>query len=946
MHVHIPAIVRLVVLAIIIGTQGGAPGLSEISPVFSQHLPPIPPMDRPLGGPSFSEPTPPNLPTGPQLGGPCGFELGQINIDLKATATGPFSVQLTWAGPMGEYQISGPVEATVAVKPMLPHLGSPTPHSPNTGKIVPHTLRTTTGRYEHSSRLYSSPVLPDTDYNYVIRAVLPDGKKACGTAKAHTLPPPPITDLVGRYVSPNDIRFQFELPPYVNAINIYRENVTKGWEPGDRKRVYQITRDTAFNLPWNPANPAELRVTDPELPPLPNDYSRPPAYDFTIEAVWFDGDGKPARTVKAPYHIDGPKPIWGFADTHAHQFANLAFGGLFVWGKVWDENGGGISGALPWCDWWPESWWPLPPGASAPPFGTPYRLFNPKRFIVHGPAGTNDHLGALVASEGDDLMPDHPVGGYNTFDGWPKWNSVSHQMMYYEWLKRAYDGGMRLMVMHAVNSKYLCNKITRIYNCDDMDAVDRQLKAAHDLEAFIDNQSGGTGKGWYRIVRSPQEARQAISNNQMAIVLGIEVPDLFGCASTPSQCADANGKLLPHVINELNKYTGPGYDVRHLFPIHSFDNAFGGTAFFQDQYRVAQRLLTQQEVSVRICSSEGIEFIFDTNNPSSWFSKAISGGEVLRGFDEYPFAVCNAIGLNQGGRNFIKELMARHIIIDIDHMSHLAQDQVLQLAQQRSYPVVSGHTGILEVSVGKTKRHEAQQTESHLQEIAKLGGMGGVITSQGKVENPGRTIPVRTTIAHHGNRIDVQGEVVIPRRDGIRSYGNQVKNDCSNSSKTFAQAYLAAIDDYGLSGVTDHSIPLRDRAAVSFGTDMQGAIIQPGPRFGQERCTKDWEIRTILRSNVPYPPASVNVNVLGVGEQPESTRVIYPFTLPGFATLDKSEAFPGGKKYDINVDGIAHVGMLPDFIEDLRHIGMTDNDLKPLFRSAEGYIRMWERASY
>ena len=81
---------------------------------------------------------------------------------------------------------------------------------------------------------------------------------------------------------------------------------------------------------------------------------------------------------------------------------------------------------------------------------------------------------------------------------------------------------------------------------------------------------------------------------------------------------------------------------------------------------------------------------------------------------------------------------------------------------------------------------------------------------------------------------------------------------------------------------------------------------------------------------------------MGVQENP----VTYPFTLPGFAPLDKSEAFPGGKKFDINVDGIAHVGMLPDFIEDLRHIGVTDNDLKPLFRSAEGYIRMWERASY
>jgi hypothetical protein len=36
--------------------------------------------------------------------------------------------------------------------------------------------------------------------------------------------------------------------------------------------------------------------------------------------------------------------------------------------------------------------------------------------------------------------------------------------------------------------------------------------------------------------------------------------------------------------------------------------------------------------------------------------------------------------------------------------------------------------------------------------------------------------------------------------------------------------------------------------------------------------------------------------------------------------------------------------MLPELIEDARRTGVTDQDLEPVFRSAEGYIRMWERA--
>ena len=62
-----------------------------------------------------------------------------------------------------------------------------------------------------------------------------------------------------------------------------------------------------------------------------------------------------------------------------------------------------------------------------------------------------------------------------------------------------------------------------------MPAVDRQLQAAHDLEAFVDAQNGGPGQGWYRIVTTPQQARQVTAAGKLAVVLGIEVDSLFGC---------------------------------------------------------------------------------------------------------------------------------------------------------------------------------------------------------------------------------------------------------------------------------------------------------------------------------------------------------------------------------------------------------------------------------
>ena len=51
-----------------------------------------------------------------------------------------------------------------------------------------------------------------------------------------------------------------------------------------------------------------------------------------------------------------------------------------------------------------------------------------------------------------------------------------------------------------------------------------------------------------------------------------------------------------------------------------------------------------------------------------------------------------------------------------------------------------------------------------------------------------------------------------------------------------------------------------------------------------------------------------------------------------------------GNHWDINFDGVAHYGMLPDFFQDLRALGASKEGMGPLFLGAEAYIRMWEKA--
>lgn len=74
----------------------------------------------------------------------------------------------------------------------------------------------------------------------------------------------------------------------------------------------------------------------------------------------------------------------------------------------------------------------------------------------------------------------------------------------------------------------------------------------------------------------------------------------------------------------------------------------------------------------------------------------------------------------------------------------------------------------------------------------------------------------------------------------------------------------------------------------------------------------------------------------------ESNPVRYPFeSFDGSVRLGRQRS--GERVFDINVDGVAHYGLYPDWIEDLRILA-GDRIVQDLSRGAEAYLRMWERA--
>ncbi len=74
----------------------------------------------------------------------------------------------------------------------------------------------------------------------------------------------------------------------------------------------------------------------------------------------------------------------------------------------------------------------------------------------------------------------------------------------------------------------------------------------------------------------------------------------------------------------------------------------------------------------------------------------------------------------------------------------------------------------------------------------------------------------------------------------------------------------------------------------------------------------------------------------------DAPRVRYPYrTFDGGTLMYRQQS--GEQTFDINTDGVAHYGLYPDWIEDLRLLG-GNKIVEDMARGAEGYLQTWERA--
>ncbi|MEV6081796.1 discoidin domain-containing protein [Streptomyces sp. NPDC052069] len=382
-----------------------------------------------------------------------------------------------------------------------------------------------------------------------------------------------------------------------------------------------------------------------------------PMPSSAAEPNWWDPTARPSPDARIgvtgePFKgTDAQGRVRGFVDAHDHIMSNEGFGGRLICGKPFSEQG--VADALKDC---PE----------------------------HYPDGTGAVFDFITKGDGK-----HDPNGWPTFKDWPAHDSLTHQQNYYAWIERAWRGGQRVLVNDLVTNGVICSVyFFKDRSCDEMTAIRLEAQKTYDMQAFIDRMYGGTGKGWFRIVTDSAQAREVIKQGKLAVVLGVETSEPFGCKQIldVAQCSKED---IDRGLDELHQL-----GVRSMFLCHKFDNALCGVRYdsgaLGTAINVGQFLSTGTFWKTETCRGPQHDNpIGNAKAPGA--EKRLPAGVTVPSYASD--AQCNTRGLTGLGAYAVRGMMERHMMLELDHMSVKAADQAFDILESESYPgAISSHS--------------------------------------------------------------------------------------------------------------------------------------------------------------------------------------------------------------------------------------------------------------
>ncbi|MFE1415068.1 hypothetical protein ACFW6F_30370 [Streptomyces sp. NPDC058746] len=367
---------------------------------------------------------------------------------------------------------------------------------------------------------------------------------------------------------------------------------------------------------------------------------------------------------------DAQGRVRGWVDAHVHLMSNEGFGGRLVCGRTFSPAG--VADALKDC---PEHY---PNGVLA--------LFD------------------MITKGGDGR---HDPNGWPTFRDWPAHDSSTHQQTYYAWVERAWRGGQRVLVNDMVTNGVICSLyFFKDRGCDEMTAIRLQIQKTYELQDYVDAMYGGPGKGWFRVVTEPDQARKVVQAGKLAVVLGVETSEPFGCKQVldGARCTMAD---IDRGLDELHRL-----GVRSMFLCHKFDNALCGVRFDTGTtgmaVNVGQFLSTGTFWSTEPCAGPehdnpigfGLAAGPSAEEPGTSRAEAEArirsalpeGVELPRYGASLQAAQCNRRGLTALGEYAVLGMTKRNMMLELDHMSVKAANQALRVLEAEQYSgVLSTH---------------------------------------------------------------------------------------------------------------------------------------------------------------------------------------------------------------------------------------------------------------
>lgn len=647
-------------------------------------------------------------------------------------------------------------------------------------------------------------------------------------------------------------------------------------------------------------------------------------------------------------------PLWGYADLHVHPASHIGFGA--------DANGnGGIFWGKP----------GLALNGAMATIGVDMPACNEDSHYGFDEDVVRKETRKAVIKNLDSITGwSHGSSGFPNFSKWPHSQSIIHQQMHVSAIRRAYDGGLRLMVASVTDNEMMANLWTKVgFNLlgNSVPPIDPDFdyKSASRQLDFIKKQVAANS-GWMQIVTSSAEARSAVKNNKLAVILSLEMDHL-----KPDQ-----------MLALIDKYK-----IRHVIPVHLIDNAFGGCAVYSDIFNSASNYINGSFYKIvndaKLDQKLGVPMVLQSGDLGSIVPKPVPWAIFQSlGYVQGNFGHRNAKGLNE---NLIKPLMKRGMLLDVAHMSQNSTEDMLKLAEQSKYPVMDSHTGLRH---GDEHGHsERDLMRSHAQRIGKLGGVIGLgtegLSSEREVLKAKGSPIVRFTGDKHDQTFllvppaGAANKAIYRMRITIKTGGDDLRGGNDNvdaiiTLKNNTQIKFKNINQSkGWSGdqVNTVSLPISqpiafsDLKALTLHTAFGGGIGGDNWNVDEVRLTgMEKDIDTVGQfiaemndalSLMGNKGVMFGTDMNGFASQiwGSAQPVNYPVTVAGKVGVPPAGFNPpalsrfvfGGKTYDFQKDGLAHFGMLPDLLQAMSQKANSNGALRSMYRGANDVIEMWEK---